>query len=171
MGLQTLTALALSLMLCACGAGTGNGADNVGATEGNEMAAPSDGSGDSRDGQESANGTSAPEPSGDVTLAAAPAQTTGGSTMTLTLRNGSSQQIGYNLCTSALETSAGRSIPTSRVCTMELRTLEPGRNADYRYELPVNMAEGSYRFVTQVEWMQSSRGSGVRSNSFAVRSD
>ena len=91
--------------------------------------------------------------------------------MTLTLRNGDRQQIGYNLCTSALETSAGRPVPSNRVCTMELRTLGPGRSATYSYKLPVNMADGSYRFLTQVEWMQSGRRSGVRSNSFEVRSD
>jgi len=89
--------------------------------------------------------------------------------MTLTLDNGSKEQVGYNLCTSALETSAGRAVPTGRICTMELRTLEPGKTVNYPYKLPVNMTAGNYRFVTQVEWIASGRRSGVRSNGFEIR--
>ncbi|HEU5481936.1 MAG TPA: hypothetical protein VFU80_02425 [Sphingomicrobium sp.] len=91
--------------------------------------------------------------------------------MTLTLSNGSDRQVGYNLCNSALQTSAGRPVPSGRICTMELRTLEPGRTATYSYELPVNMAEGSYRFLTQVEWIGANRSSGIRSNSIEVALD
>lgn len=175
---QAMIAVPLSLLLCACGGDAANQADNFGMTGANDVAvAPANGAasnaaaspGEPAAPQQPGNGAQAPEPSGQVALLAAPARTTGGSTMTLTLTNGSSGQIGYNLCTSALQTSAGVDVPTSRVCTMELRTLEPGRSADYRYELPVNMADGSYRFLTQVEWMQSGRRSGVASNSFTVR--
>lgn len=177
MRLQAMTAIPLSLLLCACGGDVANQADNFGTTGANNTAvAPANGAagnaaaspGEPAAPQQPGNGVQAPEPSGQVALSAAPARTTGGSTMTLTLTNGSSGQIGYNLCTSALQTSAGRPVPTSRVCTMELRTLEPGRRADYRYELPVNMPDGSYRFVTQVEWMESGRRSSVQSNSFEV---
>lgn len=55
--------------------------------------------------------------------------TNAGATMTLTLRNGSKEQIGYNLCTSAIETTSGKNIESGRVCTMEPRTVEPGRSA------------------------------------------
>lgn len=178
MRLQARTAVPLSLLLCACGGDASNQAANFGTTDANGAAlAPANGGpgnaaaspGESAAPQQPGNGPQAPEPSGQVTLSAAPAQTTAGATMTLTLSNGAREQIGYNLCTSALQTSAGADVPTSRVCTMELRTLEPGRSADYRYELPVNMADGSYRFLTQVEWMQSGRTSGVPSNSFEIR--
>ena len=165
-----LTALSLALMVSACTVDSGNTSGN-GAAETNDLApAPSNGAPNepSPPGQP-ANGAAPGEPSGPVTLSAAPAQVAQGATMTLTLTNGSSEQIGYNLCTSDLQTAAGRPVPTGLVCTMELRTLEPGGDVDYRYELPVNMVSGSYRFLTQVEWMQSGRRSALRSNSFEVR--
>lgn len=165
-------ALSLSLLLSACSE-TGNRADNfeVANTVGNQGgdSNQADSPAETAVPQRPANGSQAAQPSGQVTLSAAPAQASGGATMTLTLSNGSSEQIGYNLCTSALETRAGRAVPTGRVCTMELRMLEPGRTADHRYQLPVNMAAGSYRFLTQVERSQSGRRSAVRSNSFEVR--
>lgn len=163
-------AVSVSLLLCACSE-MGSEGDNAAAANSGETAAgtgPAGGSNSTAE-QRPANGTAPGEPSGPVTLSAAPAQVAQGATMTLTLTNGSSEQIGYNLCTSDLQTAAGRPVPTGIVCTMELRTLKPGGNADYRYELPVNMVAGSYRFLTQVEWMQSGRRSGVRSNSFEVR--
>lgn len=174
---RSSAALCLALLLCACGTENGNQAAN--GAESNsvaELAAQSPNRADSagRPGatppsQALGSGAQAPEPSGDVTLLAAPARVSEGATVTLTLRNGSRERVGYNLCTSDLQTSAGRSVPTSRVCTMELRTLEPGGTADHRYKLPLNMPGGSYRFVTQVEWMQSGRRDGVESNSFEVR--
>lgn len=162
-------ALSLSLLLCACSQ-TGGGGDNAAANSGETGlgAGPADASNSTIERQP-ANGIAPAEPSGPVTLSAASEQVAPGATMTLTLANGSSEQIGYNLCASDLQTSAGRPVPTGLVCTMELRTLEPGRDVDYRYQLPVNMVAGSYRFATQVEWMQSGRRSGVRSNSFEVR--
>lgn len=111
------------------------------------------------------------EPAGEIALTASPAETTENSTVTLALRNGSKQQIGYNLCTSTLQTADGRDVPTSRVCTMELRTLEPGRTDSYRYRLPVNMAEGSYRFAAQVERMPNGGMHSIRSNLFTVGPD
>ena len=168
MRLRSLT-LCAALLVGAC-AQAGTGANNSAATNAaggaqNEAAAP----GEQTNPQQPANGSQAAEPAGQVTLSAAPVQTSEDSTMTLTLSNGSSEQIGYNLCTSDLQTADGRQVPTGTVCTMELRTLAPGGTADYRYELPVTMANGSYRFVTQVEWMQSGRRSGVQSNTFEVR--
>lgn len=109
------------------------------------------------------------QPSGAVSLSAAPARVAPGAMMTLTLRNGSRGQIGYNLCTSAIETAAGRTVRTDRMCTMELRTLGPDRSADYAYELPARIERGSYRFSTGVERMDAGARSVVRSNSFEVR--
>lgn len=172
-------ALLLSLLLCACSVETGNEAEQAGAADANEVTATGD-VGESAGGDATAppgtpppeqpgtNGQAA-EPAGEVVLSAAPGRTTAGGTMTLTLRNDSREQIGYNLCSSAIETSGGRPVPTDRICTMELRLLEAGRSANYSYELPEQLADGTYRFLAQVEWMGSNRRSGVRSNSFEVR--
>lgn len=111
----------------------------------------------------------APPPAGGVTLTAAPSRTSPGATVTLTLTNGSRQLIGYNLCTSALETAAGRPVPNDRVCTMELRTLDPGRSATYAYELPASIASGNYRFSASAERMGAGTRTVARSNSFQVR--
>ena len=115
---------------------------------------------------------SQPEPSGGVTLRADPVSARAGATMTLTLTNGARQDIGYNLCTSGLQMSAGggwRSIATDRVCTMELRTLRPGGQATDRWDLPANLADGRYRFATNVEGLPAGRQRSVASNSFEVR--
>ena len=114
------------------------------------------------------NGSSA-EPSGTISLTAAPARTAAGETMTLTLRNGSARQIGYNLCTSRLETAGGRSVPSDRVCTMELRLLGPAQLASYRYELPQRLDAGRYRFTTGIDIPAENAGRVIASNSFEVR--
>ena len=163
MRFRSSTALALSLLLCACSADGANQAGNA--------AAPNSGNEQEPQPQQLQPRQEQERSSADVELSVSPEQTTQDSTLTLTLRNRSEQQLGYNLCTSALETAGGREVPTSRVCTMELRTLEPGRTATYRYTLPVNVAQGSYRFAAQVSWMQSNRTSLVRSNAFEVRPD
>ena len=109
------------------------------------------------------------EPTGDVSLSVTPARTSAGSTVTLTLGNESRQAIGYNLCTSALQTASGSAVRTDRVCTMELRTLQPGRSASYSYELPGSLADGRYRFSTGLERMPDGGRLTVTSNSFEVR--
>lgn len=114
-------------------------------------------------------GTPVLPPSGRVTLAAAPPGTSAGATMTLTLANSSRRTVGYNLCTSDLQTSAGTSVKTNRVCTMELRTLQPGRRATYQYELPDSLPDGRYRFSTGVQRMPNGSRITVTSNSFRVR--
>ena len=152
-------------MLCACSADGASNGGNTTSPQGNAAAPAAPDTGNEQQPQRQ------PEPSEEVTLSVSPEQTTEDSTVTLTLRNGSEEQLGYNLCTSSLQTAAGCEVPTGRVCTMELRTLEPGRTATYRYELPVNVAQGSYRFAAQVTWMKSNRTSRVRSNPFEVQPD
>ena len=110
----------------------------------------------------------APDPSGEVTLSAAPPSAAAGATMTLTLANGLDQPIGYNLCTSGLVRN-GTSVQTDRVCTMELRTLQPGARTTYGWELPDDLPDGSYRFTTGVERMTSGSRLVVSSNGFIVR--
>lgn len=185
MRLQSLVIFSLPLLLAACSVETGNDGGNVAPSEAGEPAVAPTG-----DGTGAAPGAipaepappagppgteptpdngQPPEPSGQVSLTAAPASVEPGATMTLTLRNGTREQLGYNLCTSTLQTGAGRPMPTDRVCTMELRTLDPGRSANYSYGLPGNLGSGSYRFSTRVERMPSGRSESVRSNSFEVR--
>ena len=111
-----------------------------------------------------------PTPSGAVALTAEPLSVRSGQTVTLVLRNGTSGQVGYNLCSSALESGSGgewRQVPTGRVCTRELRILEPGREVRYHLQLPPGLAAGPYRFTTNVELAGTSSGR-VSSNAIAV---
>lgn len=72
----------------------------------------------------------------------------------LTLDNGSTEPIGYNLCTSQLQRQNGNdwtNVPTDEVCTMELRTLNPGADATFEKRLPAGLPAGVYRYVTSIE--------------------
>lgn len=108
-------------------------------------------------------------PSGGVALTTAPVQVPPGGTVILTLSNGSPERLGCNLCTSAILSASGGPVRTDRVCTMELRTLEPGRSETYPYELPANIARGTYRFSASVEQMPSGTRTTLTSNEFSVR--
>lgn len=185
-----MLAAVLAVLLAACGTAEDNQTANVGtnaavasqATEGgagtNEAGAtanePARTSGmpvpEAPDTPEMiANKDGPAEPSGTISLSAAPARASAGETMTLTLRNGSRQQIGYNLCTSRLETAGGRPVPSDRVCTMELRLLRPAQVATYRYDLPARLDEGSYRFATGIDIPGEDAGRVIFSNSFQIR--
>lgn len=75
-------------------------------------------------------------------------------TIRLTLDNGTTSPIGYNLCASGLQQRSGSNwepYHTDDVCTMELRTLNPGADATYEKRLPANLPGGEYRYVTSVE--------------------
>lgn len=114
-------------------------------------------------------GSSAP----DVSLAVEPAAASTGESITLLLRNESSGAIGYNLCTSGLERQVGgdwQAVPSDRVCTMELRTLEPGQQARHAAELPGGLPPGRYRYHTTVERLGAGLRDAVRSEPFRVGS-
>lgn len=103
--------------------------------------------------------------SGDIRLAAA--ATAAGDSIELTLTNRSAQEIGYNLCTTAIERRVGddwQPVRTDRVCTMELRTLQPGAEATYRTTLPPGTTAGDYRFHTTVHLLSAEERRDVRSN-------
>lgn len=71
----------------------------------------------------------------------------------LRLRNDSDRTLGYNLCASTLERRSGQAwqpVASQRICTMELRSLPPGREARYSLALPA-LAPGEYRVSTRVE--------------------
>jgi hypothetical protein len=113
------------------------------------------------------------DPANDVHLSVRPESATPGDSMTLTLRNETAEQIGYNLCTSSLQrqTAGGwEPVPSDVVCTMELRTLEPDQDASYRTALPDDLSSGRYRYSTGIEAMQTGGGYGIMSNSFDVSS-
>lgn len=85
-----------------------------------------------------------------VMLTASPS----GSNVMLTLMNHGDAAIGYNLCTSALQRRDPNDwveVRTDEVCTMELRTLQPGAAATFEKTLPPNLQPGTYRYVTSVE--------------------
>ena len=72
----------------------------------------------------------------------------------LTLDNGASQPIGYNLCPSELQkrsVSGWVRVETGEVCTMEQRTLNPGHDATFEKRLPSNLTPGDYRYVASIE--------------------
>jgi hypothetical protein len=113
----------------------------------------------------------ADDPSG-VVLDVAPASAAAGDSVELTLDNGTAGPIGYNLCTSALErqTADGwQVVPVDITCTMELRGLEPGREASFRTALPTALTPGQYRYVTNIEVMETGERHTVTSRPFNVR--
>lgn len=82
------------------------------------------------------------------------AERVGGGTIRLALDNGSTDPIGYNLCTSGLQRRSGSEwtpVETGEVCTMELRTLNPGHDATFEKSLPSGLEAGEYRYVTGIE--------------------
>lgn len=103
--------------------------------------------------------------SGDqVTLTAARA----GQKVMLTLRNGTAAPVGYNLCSSTLQRrwESWEAVKTDEVCTMEIRTLEPGGSATFEKTLPSDPRSGEYRYVTNVG--VENKGVMVESNPFRV---
>jgi hypothetical protein len=95
-----------------------------------------------------------------------------GDTITVTLSNRSSGDVGYNLCPSRLEQRSGSSwvhVPPvpERVCTMELRLLPPGQAASARLVYVRPLPQGEYRVTTGVE-LPGGSWTTVRSNSFTV---
>jgi hypothetical protein len=105
-----------------------------------------------------------------LALTVAPAAPVPGEAVTLTLSNQTAWPVGYNLCTSWLERdSAGtwEPVPEDRVCTMELRMLDPGGESQDQVQLPATLSAGSYRYTARVE----DRGSmeDVSSEPFQIR--
>jgi hypothetical protein len=90
----------------------------------------------------------------------------------LILQNGSESPVGYNLCTSALQYLTGTTwqpVETGEVCTMELRTLNPGFDATFEKTLPASLPHGQYRYVTSVEMPVGTPQVRVTTAPFEVR--
>lgn len=106
-----------------------------------------------------------------VSLTVRPQSVAAGSTVTLVLTNRSTAEVGYNLCSSSLErleNGVWASVPSDRVCTMELRILPPGEEVSYPLELPEGLPTGDYRFVTSAEMMEAGERGPVRSQTFRI---
>jgi hypothetical protein len=72
----------------------------------------------------------------------------------LSLDNGETSAIGYNLCASELQRDTGanwESVATDEVCTQQMLALNPGNDATFEKRLPVTLPPGDYRFVTRIE--------------------
>jgi len=109
-------------------------------------------------------------PDQEVFLEAQPTAVSPGETVTLTLSNRTPWPVGYNLCTSSLEReSAGawEPVPEDRMCTMELRMLDPGERSALDLQLPPDLQPATYRYTANIE----DRGSmeTVSSTHFQVR--
>jgi hypothetical protein len=96
-----------------------------------------------------------------------------GAELRLDLRNETGDGLGVNVCVSTLEVRDGtdwRRSPQQpdEICTMELRILEPGASASHTFTLPAGLGSGEYRFVTDVERMESGERGPVASAPFTV---
>jgi hypothetical protein len=91
--------------------------------------------------------------------------------VTLVLTNDSREEVGYNLCPSALERRVGeawQAVPSNRICTMELRLLPAGRAARHTLGVPAGLAGGSYRYRASVTRMGSNAPVDLTSDVFQV---
>jgi hypothetical protein len=73
----------------------------------------------------------------------------GSTPVRLVLSNGSTGDLGYNLCFHTLERRTGDAwAPVNQltVCTAELRTLVPGAQATFDTNLPPALEPGTYRY-------------------------
>lgn len=111
------------------------------------------------------------DPASDVRLSVAPELAAPGDSVTLTLDNRSSEQVGYNLCASGLQrqmADAWETMPSDVACTMELRSLAAGQQTTYRTGLPATLESGRYRYVTSIEALDSGGRYAITSQSFRV---
>jgi hypothetical protein len=91
--------------------------------------------------------------------------------ITLVLSNESSEEIGFNLCPSTLERSTGGTwepVLSERVCTMELRLLDSGREARYTLDVPAGLTSGRYRYRASVTRMASGTSVSLTSDPFQI---
>lgn len=93
----------------------------------------------------------------EVTLRAEGGPFVAGGPVTLVLQNGSSEQLGHNLCFHGLERRSGSSwelLPDGRVCTAHLNVLAAGATASYQASLPAGLQAGEYRFRVALYLME-----------------
>lgn len=93
-----------------------------------------------------------------------------GDTARLVLRNVTEETLGYNLCSSWWELRVGsewRVIEPLRLCTRELRILEPGQTATWDEPITADWRAGEYRFGTTV-YLGTTTATRVHSQTFTV---
>jgi hypothetical protein len=108
---------------------------------------------------------------GGVRLGVEPQALAAGDTLVVVLSNDSSSAVFYNLCHSVLERKSGEKweqVPSDRICTMELRTLEPGKQVRYPLQVPPSTPPGEYRYATRIEDIGSGAHEIVRTTPFRV---
>jgi len=110
-----------------------------------------------------------------VVLTVDRAQYRTGDPLVLTLRNATTQTVGYNLCGAGLDRRVGsewREVQPglAEVCTMELRTLAPGASATHRHTVPGGVSAGEYRVRSAVESPLGGSWVPVRSTGFTITS-
>ena len=99
-------------------------------------------------GQQDAQGTASSE----VTLRLDRATYTPGATATMTIRSTSRDTLGYNPCSNrSVERQQGSTwvahAEPDRMCTMELRLLNPGETQTAPADIPAGLSAGTYRMV------------------------
>ena len=107
-----------------------------------------------------------------VAYSVQPGSAVPGGSAVVTLRNGSNEPIGYNLCIGALERREADlwvpALSSANACSPALSMLAPGEEASAETALPAGLEGGDYRFVTQVGLAGNWARSQVRSESFSV---
>ena len=107
-----------------------------------------------------------------------------GDRVTLNLENDSGQRVGYNLCLSSLQrrTANAWTRPeaadgdinndgTREACTMQMNTMDSGEEVSYDKGLPIDLAEGAYRFQNSVTLLEEEpeRDVTITTNVFVVQ--
>lgn len=110
---------------------------------------------------------------GAMELGVEPGEVRAGEEVMLTLVNGSSGDLGYNLCVATLDRREGgqwveRPEPPAEFCTMELRVLGPDDSASFRHTIPAGLPAGEYRFRTGVEAPVGGPRVEVESHAFRI---
>ena len=96
-----------------------------------------------------------------------------GAVVSLALTNRTERTYGYNPCTRTVERLASDGVWTAvsepnRVCTMELRLLEPRTERVSQTELPSSVGEGTYRMVIALTLQGGAPASGVPASVTAI---
>ena len=110
---------------------------------------------------------------GDVSVTLDKAAYTAGATVAMTVKSQSRDTLGYNQCSSRVverqEASSWVQVPEpDRMCTMELRLLNPNETQTAKTDLPATLVSGNYRLVLTLG-KQSPAGGSVRAVSPTFR--